>query len=100
MLETEGFPVIGEAADGASAVALARELRPELVMLDVMLPDLNGFAVATQLAALPSPPQVILVSSREASDFGDVLGHSKALGFISKPELSARRVRGLLGGQA
>ena len=99
MLETEGFPVIGEAADGATAVTMARELRPELVVLDVMLPDLTGFAVATQLAALPSPPHVILVSSREASDFGDVLGHSHALGFISKPELSGRRVRGLLGGQ-
>lgn len=97
MLETEGFPVAGEAADGASAIAMARTLRPELVLLDVMLPDTSGLIVAEQLAALPTPPRVILVSSREASDFGDVLGHSQTLGFISKPELSGPRLRLLLG---
>ncbi|MGI8658837.1 MAG: response regulator [Candidatus Limnocylindria bacterium] len=97
MLETEGFPVVGEAADGASAIAMARALRPELVLLDVMLPDTSGLLVAKQLAGLPTPPRVILVSSREASDFGDVVGHSQALGFISKPELSGPRVRTLLG---
>lgn len=97
MLEAEGFPVVGEAADGASAIAMVRALRPELVLLDVMLPDTSGLVVAEQLAALPAPPRMILVSSREASDFGDVLGHSGALGFISKPELSGPRVRTLLG---
>lgn len=97
MLETEGFPVVGEASDGASAIAMAQALRPELVLLDVMLPDTSGLVVAERLAALPSPPRVILVSSREASDFGDVLGHSQALGFISKPELSGMRLRTLLG---
>ena len=97
LLETEGFPVIGEADDGASAVATARALRPDLVLLDVMLPDTTGFVVAQQLAQLPTPPRVILVSSREASDFGDVIGHSQALGFISKPELSGPRLRALLG---
>jgi len=89
--------VVGEAGDGASAIAMAGVLGPELVLLDVMLPDTSGLVVAEQLAALPSPPRVILVSSREASDFGDVLGHSPALGFISKPELSGPRVRMLLG---
>jgi len=97
LLETEGFSVIGEAADGASAVATAKAIRPDLVLLDVMLPDATGFQVAQQLSQLPSPPRVILVSSREASDFGDVLGHSPALGFISKPELSGLRLRALLG---
>jgi len=97
MLETEGFPVVGEAADGASAIATARELRPDLVLLDVMLPDMTGFVVAQALAALPSPPMVILVSSREASDFGDALGRSQALGFISKPDISGSRLRTLLG---
>lgn len=97
MLETEGFPVIGEADDGATALATARALGPDLVLLDVMLPDTSGFVVAQQLAELPKPPKVILVSSREASDFGDVMGHSTALGFISKPELSGPRLRALLG---
>lgn len=97
MLETEGFPVIGEADDGASALATARALRPDLVLLDVMLPDTSGFVVAQQLAELPAPPRVILVSSREATDFGDVIGHSTALGFISKPDLSGASLRQLLG---
>lgn len=97
MLETEGFRVVGEAADGTSAIAMTQALRPELVLLDVMLPDTSGLVVAERMAALPTPPTVILVSSREASDFGDVLGHSRALGFISKPELSGPRVRTLLG---
>lgn len=97
MLETEGFPVIGEADDGASALEAARALCPDLVLLDVMLPDASGFDVARELAELPTPPSVILVSSREASDFGDVIGHSMALGFIPKPELSGPRLRALLG---
>jgi DNA-binding NarL/FixJ family response regulator len=97
LLETEGFPVIGEAADGKSALATARALRPELVLLDVMLGDTTGFVVAKELARLPSPPAVILISSREASDFGDAIGRSPALGFISKPELSGWRLRALLG---
>jgi DNA-binding NarL/FixJ family response regulator len=97
LLEAEGFPVIGEAADGKSALATARALRPELVVLDVMLGDTTGFVVADALAQLPLPPAVILISSREASDFGDAIGRSPALGFISKPELSGSRLRALLG---
>ena len=97
MLETEGFPVVGEATDGASALAMARALRPDLVLLDVMLPDISGLVVARQLAELPAAPRVILISSREASDFGDVIGHSAATGFISKPELSGARLKAVLG---
>ncbi len=97
LLETEGFQVVGETADGASAVTAVRDLRPDLVLLDVMLPDTTGFAVAEQLATLPEPPIVVLVSSREASDYGDVVGHAAAAGFISKPELSGPRLRALIG---
>ena len=88
--------MIGEAADGKSALATASALRPELVLLDVMLADTTGFVLAEELAQLPSPPAVILVSSREASDFGEAIGRSPALGFISKPELSGMRLRALL----
>jgi DNA-binding NarL/FixJ family response regulator len=97
LLETEGFQVVGETADGASAVTAARDLRPDLVLLDVMLPDMTGFVVAERLAALTEPPIVVLVSSREASDYGDVVGHSAAAGFISKPDLTGPRLRGVLG---
>ena len=96
LLETEGFLVIGETADGASAVAAARDLRPDLVLLDVMLPDTTGFEVAELLATLAPAPTVVLVSSREASDFGGRLDRSPARGFISKPDLSGDRLRTVL----
>ena len=97
LLEAEGFDVIGEAGDGRSAIDGAWELRPDLVIVDVMLPDTTGFAVATAIGALEPTPSVILVSSREARDFGDVLGHAQTLGFISKSELSGSSIRALLG---
>ena len=97
LLESEGFLVVGETADGTSALTAARDLRPGLVLLDVMLPDMSGFAVAEQLAALPDPPIVVLVSSREASDYGERIRGASALGFISKPELSGARLRALIG---
>ncbi len=99
LLETEGFLVVGETADGASAVMAARDLRPDLVLLDVMLPDVSGFEVARHLAALPSPPDVVLVSTREAADFGDVLGRSAAIGFISKPDLTGSALRDVIGAE-
>lgn len=99
LLETEGFLVVGETADGASAITAARDLRPDLVLLDVMLPDLSGFEVARSLADLPYPPTVVLVSTREATDFGDVIGHSSAIGFISKTELTASAIRDVLGAE-
>lgn len=89
--------MVGEAHDGASAIATARTLRPDLVLLDVMLPDTTGFVVARQLAQLQPRPGVVLISSREAADFGDVIGHSQTLGFITKSELSGPRLRSLLG---
>ena len=97
LLETEGFDVVGETADGASAVAAARELRPDLVLLDIMLPDTSGFAVSDELATLEQPPIVILVSSREAADYGDRILHCTARGFICKPDLSGARLRRVLG---
>lgn len=94
LLESDGFRVVGEAADGASGVELARKLRPDLVLLDVVLPDLSGFDVAEELAAGPS--KVVLVSSRGRADFGPRLRRSPALGFVSKDRLSGERIRALL----
>ena len=99
LLEEEGFLVVGETADGASAVVATQDLSPDVVMLDVMLPDASGFEVSQRLAALTKPPLVVLISSREAGDYGDAIGHSAALGFISKSELSGHRLRALLGGR-
>jgi DNA-binding NarL/FixJ family response regulator len=93
VLETEGFEVIGEAGDGESGLALANDLRPDIVLLDVVLPDVSGFDIADRLAEGPST--VVLVSSRGRADFGRRLRQSPAAGFVSKDRLSGRRLREL-----
>jgi DNA-binding NarL/FixJ family response regulator len=97
MLEAEGFHVIGQAADGPEAVAQAERLRPEVVLLDVQLPGVDGFAVAERLAALSEAPRVVLISSRDASAYGRRLGEASARGFITKRELSGEGLAALVG---
>jgi DNA-binding NarL/FixJ family response regulator len=97
LLESEGFQVVGEAVDGASAISEAGRLRPQLVLLDVQLPDIDGFDVAARLTANnSSSPAVILVSSRDSSDFGPLVSRSGARGFVPKAELSGERLQALL----
>lgn len=98
LLEMEGFEVVGEAEDGASALAAAELLRPDFVLLDVQLPDARGFEVAREILDRGLPARIILVSSREASDYGDSIAESGAVGFVSKGELSGDRLRALLTG--
>jgi DNA-binding NarL/FixJ family response regulator len=88
LLESEGFEVVGEAGAGAEAVAEAHRLTPDMVLLDVQLPDTTGFEVARQLLDAGLNCQVVLVSSRHASEYGDQVFLSGALGFIAKDELS------------
>jgi DNA-binding NarL/FixJ family response regulator len=92
--------VIGEASSGASALSSAIALAPDLVLLDVMLPDSSGFEVAERLRGIAAPPLVILVSSHDESDFGRRLDAAAAVGFIPKPELSGARLRRVLGSQS
>jgi DNA-binding NarL/FixJ family response regulator len=80
LLQASGFDVIGEAADGAAAIEAVLTLRPEIVVLDVQLPDLDGLAVAARLAEAPDPPAVVLVSSREAAAYGPRLEQAPARG--------------------
>ena len=95
LLEAEGYAVVGEAPDGLSGITAARELHPDLVLLDVNLPDLDGFDVAARLTN-GSGPAVVLVSSRDSSDFGPLVARSGARGFISKSDLSGATLAALL----
>jgi DNA-binding NarL/FixJ family response regulator len=95
LLEAEGFDVVGEAADGETALAEAARLRPGLVLLDIQLPDLDGFEVATRLASWADPPAVVLTSSRSASSYRRRMAGSSALGFIAKNELSGQALAAL-----
>jgi DNA-binding NarL/FixJ family response regulator len=88
LLDEEGFAVVGEAADGAQALARAASLRPDLVLLDIQLPDIDGFDVAERLALLPDPPTVVLISSRDESVFRLRLATTAARGFLAKSQLS------------
>jgi DNA-binding NarL/FixJ family response regulator len=89
LLEAGGLTVVGEAGDGVSALATIEALWPEVVLLDIVLPDADGFDVAERIAKLRPGPVVVLTSSREASDFGRRLERSQADGFLHKDDLSA-----------
>jgi DNA-binding NarL/FixJ family response regulator len=96
LLESEGWNVVGEAADGARAIDAARELQPDLVLLDIQLPDFDGFEVSSRLASNGPGPAVILVSSRDREDYGTLASRSGARGFIPKAELSGEALEALL----
>ncbi len=98
LLVAAGYEVVGEAADGKSGVRVARDLSPDVVLLDVQLPDSTGFELVRLIAGETDPPAIILISSRDASDYGRRIGRSGALGFICKAELSARTLAAVLEG--
>lgn len=96
LLEGQDFDVVGEAADGAAALTEVAALGPRLVLLDLQLPDTDGFAVAGQIAASHPGTAVVLTSVRPAADYGGHLPSASALGFVPKAELSGEVLLGLL----
>jgi DNA-binding NarL/FixJ family response regulator len=92
LLESEGYRVVGEAADSASALDAARELAPELVLVDIHLPDLDGFELTSRLAGFPDPPDVVLVSSRDGAEIERCACDCGACGFVPKARLSRRAI--------
>lgn len=97
LLQAEGFDVVGEAADGAEALRAVEELHPDVVLLDVQLPDTDGFDVAARLTRMNArAPAVVLTSSRDSSDFGPLVAYSGARGFVPKAELSGKALATLL----
>jgi len=97
MLEADGYTVVGEAEDGAAALEAVRELDPDLVLLDIQLPDLDGFEVAARLGAAGERTAIVLTSTRERSDFGEEIAVSPARGFVTKGELSGEAIAALIG---
>lgn len=98
MLERDGWTVVGEAADGRSGLAAVAELAPDVVLLDIGLPDVDGFEVAEHLAQRADAPSIVLVSSRDRTSYGERINESRAAGFLSKDELDGRTVRSLVTG--
>lgn len=94
-LEDEGYAVVGEAGTGAEALASVDELRPDVILLDVQLPDMTGFQVVERLTG--SVPQVVLISSRPASEYRQRLTTTSAAGFIPKEDLTGAAIERVLG---
>jgi DNA-binding NarL/FixJ family response regulator len=96
ILEADGFSIVGEAEDGATGLALLRKLRPDVVLLDVQLPDMSGFDVCSECGDLHTT-SVVLVSSRDATDYGSLIESSGARGFVPKADLSGAAITSLIG---
>jgi DNA-binding NarL/FixJ family response regulator len=98
LLESAGYQVVGEAVDGRSALRLAGELAPDIVLLDIVLPDIDGFEVCRRLQEQVDSPTVILTSSRDPDLYRPRLQASPAAGFISKSDLSPSAFAALIDG--
>jgi DNA-binding NarL/FixJ family response regulator len=98
LLVAADYDVVGEAADGNEAIHEVRALRPDVVLLDIQLPDVDGFRVAQALSAQCEPPVIVLISSRARGDYGARITDSGVHGFIGKADLSANALRSLLRG--
>jgi DNA-binding NarL/FixJ family response regulator len=98
LLESEGFEVVGEAVDGGSAIEQTTSLAPDLILIDIQLPDIDGFEVASRLTDGEGAPAMILMSSHDGRDFGSLVEDSGARGFVAKADLSGASLRTLLDG--
>lgn len=96
LLEEDGFDVVGEAADGESAVAAVEALAPDIVLLDLMLPDISGLEVADRLASTRRERTLVLTSSRSRADYGLAIDAAAADGFVAKGDLTAASFRAVL----
>lgn len=97
ILEACGLAVAGEADTAASALSVAGALRPDAVLVDVGLPDIDGIALARQLTALPWRPRVVLTSSNAEAATASEVRNSGAEAFVPKNELPGAALQDLLG---
>ena len=96
LLHAGGFDVIGQADTGAGALAATRTLAPDVVLLDIRLPDLDGFAVSRLIRIHAPTTRVVLCSARDALDYGSRTHECGATGFITKADLSVPVLTALL----
>jgi len=97
-LAAAGWRIVGEAATGAAAIDLVARLAPDVVLLDVVLPDMDGFAVADRLAAAGSASAVVLTSGHDRRDFSARLQSAPVRGFLPKEMISGPALATLLAG--
>jgi DNA-binding NarL/FixJ family response regulator len=98
MLTAAGWQVLGEASTGGAAPEMVMRLSPDLVLVDVMLPDTDGFAVAEDLAAADCRSAVVLISGHDRSDFEGRVRAAPVRGFLAKEMISGQALAQLLGG--
>jgi CheY-like chemotaxis protein len=98
LLEAQGFDVIGEALNGLDGVTAATRLDPDIVLVDVNLPDIDGFQVVERIADGGRAPPVVLTSIRAAGDFGSLIETSRARAFITKADITGEALAGFLAG--
>ena len=96
VLEDEGLQIVGEAADVAQALDRVREVQPDIAVVDINLPDGDGFGLAEQLAAFDAPPLVVLTSSHDPAELEPLIARSTARGFVPKDGLSRAAIEALL----
>lgn len=99
LLRASGYEVVGSCPDGRSALAAIPALRPDVVLVDVQLPDIDGFALIAKLDGASEGTAFVLISTREAADYGGRVGRSGAAGFISKADLSPRSLASVVARQ-
>jgi len=85
---TDGFEVVGEAVDGTTALTLVTELRPDLVLMDVQMPGIDGIETTRLINELPDPPPVVVMSTHESDDYVGMALAAGAIGFIPKSQFS------------
>jgi DNA-binding NarL/FixJ family response regulator len=91
-LEAEGYEIVGEASSGAAGIEAAAALEPDVVLLDVNLPDARGFDIVSRILA----PSVVLISTHDGRDYADLISRSGARGFLSKDQLCGASLEALV----
>jgi DNA-binding NarL/FixJ family response regulator len=96
----ERIEVVGRAADGGEAVALARALQPDVVALDISMPVMDGFEAAAQLEQMEKPPAVLMLTGSNAPEDIDRARRAGAKGYVTKDAIAARLVEAILAASA